>query len=74
MAPKLRPRAGSSPAERAVARSRVGPLHSLLVSPRMEARYSLAVSRFIQMMSLLFVLSDDLFTLDRQLCYYFEWF
>ena len=69
----LRPQRGASTAERAAARARLGPLHSLLISPRMTVRYSRAVYRFIEMTSLLFVLSDDLVELDRQLAFYLEW-
>ena len=69
----LRPQRGASTAERAAARARLGPLHSLLISPRMTVRYSRAVYRFIEMTSLLFVLSDDLVKLDQQLAFYLEW-
>ena len=65
---------GATPAERAAARTTLGPLYSLLISPRMNARYAAAVRRFIEMTSLLFVLcTDNLHTLDHQLAYYIEW-
>ena len=68
-----RPRRGETPAERAVARRALGSLNDLLVSPRMQVRYRRAVSYFVHVLSLLFVcVSDDLPTLDRQLCYFLE--
>ena len=70
---RIRAPPGADAAERAAQRAQLGPLRSLLVSPRCNARYTAAVTRFIETMSLLFVLcADDLFTLDHQLSYYLE--